>query len=163
MKKQKFLTKLFKEGKLDLVEPSNEISNSYIQKAENCFKSAKLLLSNNLLENSVINSYYAMYNSLLSLLFKIGIKSENHSGSIMLLEEIFNLESLYKIIEKAKEERIDKQYYVETKGAILEKESAKETLENAEDFLMQIKILIESLTNEQITKFRNKFREIIEK
>jgi len=43
MKKQNFLNKLRKEGKLELVESSDEMRLSYLQKAENCFKSAKIL------------------------------------------------------------------------------------------------------------------------
>jgi len=39
MKKQSFLSKLKKECKLELVEPSEEICNSYVEKAENCLKS----------------------------------------------------------------------------------------------------------------------------
>jgi uncharacterized protein (UPF0332 family) len=159
MKKLNFLTKLKQERKLELVEPSEEISDSYLQKANECLASAKLLLTNNLLENSIINSYYTMYNSLLSLLFKTGIKSENHSSSIILLEELFQKEDLYNTISKAKEERIDKQYYVES-TANISNESSQGLLNNSEDFLTEIKLSIESLNTEQINNFRDKFKEI---
>lgn len=56
MKKQNFLSKLKKEGKLGLVEPSEEIKLSYLQKAENCLKSAKILFQNKLYVNCRINS-----------------------------------------------------------------------------------------------------------
>ena len=56
----KFLNKLKKEKKLDLVEPSENICDSYSQKSSDCLKSAKLLLQNNLYENSIGMSYYAM-------------------------------------------------------------------------------------------------------
>jgi uncharacterized protein (UPF0332 family) len=112
MKKLSFLNKLKKEGKLTLVEPSEEICSSYLEKADNCLKSAKLLLQNDLYENSISMSYYTMYNSLVSLLFKIGIKCENHTGSILVFKKLFGRIDLFKIISFAKEERIDKQYYV---------------------------------------------------
>src|SRR3989344_6615258 len=112
MRKLSFLSKLKKEGKLELVEPSEEICKSYIEKADNCLKSAKLLLQNSLYENSVSMSYYAMYNSLTALLFKIGMKCENHAGSIVLFKELLGRADLFKIISFAKEDRIDKQYYV---------------------------------------------------
>ena len=76
MKKLNFLKILKKERKLRLTEPSEEMKSSYLQKAENCLKSAKILSQNNLYENSVSESYYCMYNSLLASLFKVGIKSE---------------------------------------------------------------------------------------
>jgi len=112
MKKQNFLNKLKKERKLELVEPSEEICISYLKKADNCFRSAKLLLQNELCENSISMSYYSMYNSLTSLLFNVSIKSENHSASIIILKKLFGKIDLFKIISFAKDERIDRQYYV---------------------------------------------------
>jgi len=158
MKKQNFLNKLRKEGKLDLVESSEEMKLSYLEKAENCLKSAKILFQNQLYENSVSEAYYCMYNSLLALLFKIGIKSENHSASIIIFKELFNEESLYKIISLAKEERIDKQYYVESKQITkVNKESCNIIIIKAEDFLVKIKVLINQLNNDKITQIRNSF------
>ena len=51
-------------------------------------------------------SYYAMYNKLLSLLYKIGIKSENHFFSIFILKEIFDFDN--ELIVYAKKERIQR-------------------------------------------------------
>ena len=112
MEKPSFLTKLKNERKLESVEPSGGICSSYIEKANNCLKSAKLLLQSNLFENSVSMSYFSMYNSLTALLFKVGIKCENHAGSILVFKKLFGRKDLFKIISFAKEERIDKQYYV---------------------------------------------------
>ena len=87
--KNKFLDELKKEEKLRLLEPSENIQKSYSEKSANSLKSAKLLLQNNLYENSIGMSYYAMYNLLIALLFRVGIKCENHSGSILLLKLLF--------------------------------------------------------------------------
>jgi len=87
--KNKFLNKLKKEETLELVGPSGDICDSYSEKSANCLKSAKLLLQNNLYENSISMSYYAMYNLLLAFLFRVGIKCENHGGSILLLKLLF--------------------------------------------------------------------------
>jgi uncharacterized protein (UPF0332 family) len=158
MKKQSFLSKLKKEGKLELVEPSEEICNSYVEKAENCLKSAKLLLQNNLYENSVSMSYYTMYNSLTALLFKTGIKCGNHAGSILLFKKLFDRINLFKIISFAKEERIDKQYYVTSKQTfVLTKGSAEDMLAKAEDFLIQMKLLIRNITTIEINNIRKRF------
>ena len=159
MKKPSFLNKLKKEGKLELVESSEEICESYIGKANNCLTSSKLLLQHNLYENSVSMSYYAMYNSLTALLFKVGIKCENHAGSIILLKKLFGRRELFRIISFAKKERIDKQYYVE-KNFVLTKESAKDMVVKAEDFLIKMKLLIAELKNEQIDNLREKFEDM---
>jgi uncharacterized protein (UPF0332 family) len=161
MKKPSFLSKLKEEGKLELVEPSEEICKSYMDKADNCLKSAKLLLQHNLYENSVSMSYYAMYNSLTALLFKCGIKCENHAGSIILFKKIFSRADLFRTISFAKEERIDMQYYVASENNfVLTKESAEDMTTKAEDFLVKMKLLIMELKNEQIEKLREKFEKI---
>src|SRR3989339_856965 len=143
MKEINFLKKLKKEGKLELVKSSEEMKSSYLVKAESCFKSAKILFQNQLYENSTSEAYYCIYNSLLALLFKIGIKSENHSASIILFDRLFGNKDLVKIIFWAKEERIDKQYYVETQQVVkVTKESCYEMILKTEDFLVKIKLLI---------------------
>ena len=161
MKKPDFLRKLREERKLEITEPSEEMKMSYLQKAENCLKSAKLLFQNLLYENSTSEAYYCMYNSLLALLFKTGIKSENHSASIIILKRLFNEEPLYKIISFAKEERIDKQYYVESRQIIkVTKESCKSMMLKSEDFFVKMKLLINNLRNEKINSIRNSFENL---
>jgi len=162
MKKQDFLNKVKKEGKIELVEPSEEICKSYLRKADNCLKSAKLLLQNSLYENSISMTYYAMYNSLIALFFWVGIKCENHSASLILFKRLFNRNDLFGIISFAKKERIDKQYYVTTEKDILTKESAEDIYKKAENFLIQIKILINELHTENIEKIRKKFASLFE-
>ena len=158
--RNKFLNKLKNEEKLGLVEPSENIGESYSDKSANCLKSAKLLLQNNLYENSVSMSYYAMYNQLTALLFMAGIKCENHAGSILLLKLLFNEEELFKLISNAKKERIDKQYYVTTEKDEITKEIAEELLKNAENFVLKMKLLIKRLTHEQINEVRKNFENV---
>lgn len=156
----KFLNELKKEKKLELVEPSEDVCNSYSEKSSNCLKSAKLLLQNNLYENSVGQSYYAMYNQLTALLFRVGIKCENHAGSILLLKLLFDKGELFNLISDAKKERIDKQYYVTTEKDDVTKEIADELLKNAENFVLKMKVVIKNLSNDDIDKFREKFKTI---
>lgn len=118
MKELNFLKKLKRKGVTELVEPSEGMKSSYLIKAENCLISAKILFQSELYENSTSEAYYCMYNSLLALLFKIGVKSENHSASIVLFDKLFENKELVKIISWAKEERVDKQYYVETQQIV---------------------------------------------
>jgi len=161
MKKSSFLNKLKNEDKLRLVEPSEEMCSSYLEKSDNCLKSARLLFQNNLYENSISMAYYTMYNSLSALFFKIGIKCENHAGSILLFKKLFIRIDLFKIISFAKEERIDKQYYVTSKtNFVLTKESAQDMIEKAERFLVQIKLIIKNIRNEEVENLRKKFKDI---
>ena len=155
MKKSNFLIKLKIQKRLELVEPSEEIKESYLKKAESNLDSAKILLEKDKLEESIGLSYYSMYNSLLALLFKTGIKSENHSASIILLKEIFNINNTE--IYDAKKERIDKQYYVDFN---VTKQEIEEAIKIAEDFNHQLYDFIEKLTQNKIQEFRGKFQDL---
>ncbi|MBN1645360.1 HEPN domain-containing protein [Candidatus Woesearchaeota archaeon] len=103
MKKISFLIKLNTKRKLEIVELSEEMKNSYIEKSESNLISSKILLKNERLEEAVSLAYYSMYHILAALLFKIGIKRENHSASIILLKEIFDINN--KEIAFAKKEK----------------------------------------------------------
>ena len=156
MTKANFLNKLNKEGKLELVEPSEEMKESYILKSESNMISSKILLNNERLEESVGLAYYSMYHLLIALLFKTGIKSENHSASIILLKKIFEQDN--KDISEAKTERLDKQYYVDF---IITKKDVEDTLRKAEIFNNKMIDFISKINNENIKDYRKKFNNII--
>ena len=161
MKRPGLLNKLKGAKRLEIAEPSEEICTSYLEKANNCLLSAKILLQNNLYENSISEAYYSMYNSLTALLFRTGIKCENHAGSILLLRKVFRRNDLSRAISKAKKERIDKQYYVDSKkDFILTKEIAQEMVKTAEGFLIEMKLFINSMNSSDISRFRESFIEL---
>ena len=92
MKKPNFLNKLKRKEALTLVEPSEEISKSYLIKSEKCIRVAKLAYGAGIYENAVSEAYYSVYNTVMSLFFKCGIKCENHSGAVLLIRDLFKLE-----------------------------------------------------------------------
>jgi uncharacterized protein (UPF0332 family) len=97
-----------------------------------------------------------MYNLVLSLFFKIGIKSENHVISSYLLKKIFSFEN--SLINEAKTERVDKQYYV---GFKISKQEVEDSLIKAEEFNRELKGFILSLGKKDVPVYRNKFQELI--
>ena len=100
-----------------------------------------------------------MYNNLLSLFFKCGIKCENHSASAIILKNYFNQEELYKIFSKAKEERIDKQYYTpDLQKVKLTKELALQTIKDAISFNIKINNLKNSLKSNEISNIRGNLK-----
>lgn len=153
-----FLVKLKEEGKLKLVKPSEIVPQSYLEKSNNSLKAAQLLFDSELYEESVSMSYYGMYHCVLALMFRCGIKCENHAASIILLERLFKEKELSSIISKAKEERIDKQYYVDFQ--ILEGD-AKDMMKIARDFTIQLKLVIEKLNQMDIEGIRERFVQLI--
>lgn len=156
MRKPGFFTKLRYEGKLKLVEPSVEIMNSYLKKSDSHQISAKLLLNNERLEESVSMAYYSMYYMVLALFFRAGIKCENHSAAIILLKELFNIDN--SLISYAKRERIDKQYYVDFS---IVKEEVEELNKAAEIFNSTILDYIEKLNSEIIGQSRKQMEKLL--
>lgn len=158
MKKIKFLVKLNEDGKLGLVEPSTDVSESYLEKSKNSLKAAQVLFDSGLYEESVSMSYYAMYHCLIALMFKCGIKCENHAASIILLDRLFKEGELYLIISEAKEERIDKQYYVDFE---IVKDDAQDMIKTAQGFTTKLKLVIEKLNQENIENTRKTLKQLI--
>jgi len=155
MKKIRFLIKLRKEEKLELVEPSEEIKESYILKSQSNLVSSKILLENNKLEEAVALTYYSMYHIVTALFSKVGIKCENHASTIILLKELFNIENAD--ISSAKAERIDKQYYTNFHITKLE---LIEAIKNAEIFNSKILDFVSKVANKDIKIYREKFNEL---
>jgi uncharacterized protein (UPF0332 family) len=160
MKSLDFLRKLKKEGKLEIVEPSEEIALSYEKKSAECREVAKLTFDNHFFESAITQSYYAMYNALLSLFFTCGIKCENHTAAAILIKDFFNQKELYDIFSRAKEERIDKQYYTSTSQTNpATKESTITSIQMMTYFNPRIIALKNNLKNKEIEHIRAAIKE----
>ena len=95
-----------------------------------------------------------MYNMLTALLYKVGIKCENHSASILILKELFCIENS-KIIF-AKRERVDKQYYVDFK---ITKEEVGNMIKSAEQFNSMLYDFSDKLTTKEALEHRKEFED----
>lgn len=154
-KEEGFLNKLFHEGRIQIVEPNDNVSLSYINKSDSYLTSAKILFENKKIEETVSMAYYSMYYMLMALLFKTGIKCENHSASIILLNKIFQIDNS-KIFE-AKKERIDKQYYVDF--AISSQEVFK-MIKDAESFNSDILWTMEHMNTEELKRYQSRISKL---
>ncbi len=85
-----FIKQLIKEKKIKITEPSNEMAESYIKKSHKSLISSKIVQKVENYDDAIALTYYSMYYSALALLYKCGIKSENHTGTIIILKEIFD-------------------------------------------------------------------------
>ena len=154
--RQGFLQKLHKEGALQMVAPSDEMKIAYTRKSESHLTSARLLLENDLFEQSVSMAYYSMYYSVLALFFATGIKCENHTAAIILLKDVFAIDNTD--LEHAKTERIDKQYYV-TSAPI--RDDVVSLISTAESFNAALLDVTDRLTTEKKENYRKKFTGMI--
>jgi uncharacterized protein (UPF0332 family) len=147
-----FLSELTKEGRLTLVEPSATLAHAYRKKSRNSLDAAKLLRENDLLEEATTMVYYSMYHEALSLFFLTGIKSENHTATILLLQDVFAIKN-NPIIE-AKRERIEKQYYADTVVAL---HDVNRLVRTAEEFIITIEDAKDHLTEATVRQHRKDF------
>ena len=156
MRRHPFLSKLAREGVVRLVQPSESVKDSYVKKSEEYLSSAKLLLEKGKLETPVSLAYYSMYYSALALLFSVGIKCENHSAALILLDNVFGIDT--RDLAKAKTERIDKQYYV---GFSIAKVDVEALIMEAERFNSETLDFIDRLNNERIEGYRKTLKMLL--
>ncbi|MCC7574670.1 HEPN domain-containing protein [Candidatus Woesearchaeota archaeon] len=150
-----FIKKLKKEEKIKITEPSQEICFAYLEKSEKSLISAKTLTKIENYDDAVALTYYSMYYCSLALLYKIGIKSENHTATIILLKEFFKIDN--KKLQEAKKERVDKQYYTDFKAT---KEDVKKGIIIAEEFNTEIREKIATLKKTEIQKIQEKIKQL---
>jgi uncharacterized protein (UPF0332 family) len=157
MKKQEVsLKKLWKLKILQIVEPTENLKNAYLQKAEDSLNSSKILLENKQYSDSLALSYFSMYNSVLALLYLVGVKSENHNASIFLLKQIFGIDN--ESLKKAKSERRDSQYYPNT---LISKKDVLESIKITELFNTEILDFINKINTEDKEGYLKKLKNIL--
>jgi len=74
---------------------------------------------------------------------------------------LFDKSDLFNLISEAKKERIDKQYYITTEKDMITKESTQELIRNAEDFCVNLKLVVKNLNTENIDKIRMDFKLLV--
>ena len=137
---------------MKFAEPSNELAEEYFRNAEETLRVTNLIKDSGSNMWLATQKYYTEYLAAYALLMKIGIKSEIHSCTIeviKLLEQKKFLDfNFSKILEDDKELRIDNQYYLKNRPVDFDPKRIS-------GMLLQIRSLLDSLTEEQITKIRN--------
>ena len=156
MTRQDFLRKLNRKKALQLIKPSPEIRDVYQRKSQSRLESARHLLSIDKFEESTEMAYFSMFHSVMALFFACGIKCENHTVAGWLLADVFDLDNT--VLESARKERLDKEYYVPAAPVRPEVESLIRT---AESFNGVLTDKIERLTLEDIEDYRIRFKNLL--
>lgn len=158
MSDEKFLLGLKAKRRIELVEPSFILKDSYIKKSDSSIESAKILLENKKFEESVVLIYYSMYHMLTALLYLNGIKCENHAGSIILLKDLFNIDNSE--ISSAKSERVDKQYYTDFS---IKAQEVMLAVKDAEQFNAELLDFISRIGNKDVIDYRQRLNNMLNK
>jgi len=143
------------------VEPNEDLAKAYLKKAISALNTMTAELKIQETDWIVTTAYYARYFALYSLLMKIGVKSEIHDCTIRMgryLSEngILN-KNLIDDIEKAKQTRVDMQYYVAREFCVRE---TKNNVESARKFVLDIEKETGNLTTDKVNFLRDRLKKM---
>ena len=74
------------EKRMKRISPNNKLSKEHVEKAKHNLKAADFNIQGGFSDWAVSQLYYAMYHSLLAVLFKKGFESKNHECTINAIE-----------------------------------------------------------------------------
>lgn len=187
MKAKDILLRALKRTKeergLRLITPNDYLSNGHIKKADHNLIVMTDLSKLGHEDWTVITAYYAMYQSALALLTKIGLQSKDHATTASVLEYFFGKQISKELIEKFNElkgrkDRIEaitiEEKYINYLWRV---KRARETVQygisityketdvimsNARDFVTKIKLVISEVDERLIEAISKKIKELKE-
>lgn len=154
--KEKINWCLAKKTRMKKIKPDITLSRMHMKKAKHNLKAAVYNIKGGFSDWGVSQLYYAMYHSLLSILFRLGYESKNHECTITAVEYLIELEKINLDLKDiafirtteqmtpkdAKSLREEFQYG--TKTSVNEK-LLKEILDNAKKILEKVEIALSKL------------------
>jgi len=145
-----------KDG-IKLIEPSDNLSLSYMQMADNALGTMNRERKYNL-TFAISAGYYSMYYSLYSVLMKLGVKCEIHSCTLefmkVLLSEFYTKED-FKIISKAFDLRNIAQYYVDK---VIDTKESDMIMSKAPLFVNTSKDVLSKINESDVKKIRGSLK-----
>jgi len=139
-----------KDG-LKIVEPNERLSKSYLEQAKSSLLRAKKNFEDKDLLWATVAVYYAEYYATYSFLQRIGLKCENHSCSVLVVEVLLG-EDKTKIIKEHKDKRIDAQYYMK----VDQENKVEAMLTEAQNFISDFDELVSNLSETEIKGYRDR-------
>ncbi|MBI5398358.1 hypothetical protein HZB03_02740 [Candidatus Woesearchaeota archaeon] len=143
---------------LELVEPNNNMSQSYLQMAEESIRVLQNIKDSQIW--TATTTYYIFYYSLYAFMLRAGIKCEIHSCSIefmkQFLTEHYTNEDI-SMIQKAFQARIDLQYYADRP---VDQAMINETKKYCKEFYIKTKLAISTLSEDSIHTIREELVQI---
>jgi len=141
--------------------PNSDLADVYLNKSRSALNMLSSAIEKNELDWMLDTSYYAKYFAVYSLFMKAGIKSEIHDCTIAILNSVFVKQSiisqeLASELKKSKELRVESLYYDKELG----KEEISFHAEKAPDYHLELKSVIERLTEKKIALIREEFRRL---
>lgn len=147
-----------KKGGIEFVEPSDNLANGYISKAEESLEALQKVKGNR--DWTVSTAYYSMYFSIYSILMKIGVKCEIHACTIEFMKRFLTpyfTPVECKFLSQSLQARIDTQYYVdrEVKDIFID-----EMVKIAPQFIVKCKEVLAKIKESEIKAIRSQLNKI---
>lgn len=146
----------FSKKEVKLIEPNENLSNEYLKSAEETLLVLRDIKGRSNMWLATMK-YYCEYFAVYALLMRLGIKSEIHECTIEIVKflekEGILSRGIAKTLEADKELRIDNQYYLKNRKVII-------NFDRLRDLILELKEIINTLTNNEILKVRTKIKEI---
>ena len=136
------------EKRMKKISPNSKLSKEHIGKAKHNLKAAEFNISGGFSDWAVSQLYYAMYHSLLAVLFKKGFESKNHECTITVIESLI----------EEKEINLDKEYIAFIRTT--EQMTQKDAKSLREEFQYGTKTEVNKILLNELIK---KSKEIVEK
>ncbi len=147
---------LSKKTRMSKIKPNDKLSEEHIKKAKHNLKAADYNIQGGFSNWGVSQSYYAMYHSLLSILFKMGYESKNHECTINAVEYLIEKEKINLDLKDmafirtteqmtskdAKSLREEFQYGTET---TVNEKLLKDLLDNAKNVVEKVEVALSEL------------------
>ncbi len=147
-----------------IIEPNPNLAKAYLQKAISALNTMTAAAKINETDWILTTAYYARYFALYALLVKIGVKSEIHDCTISIAKLLANNgilnNALVGDLARAKQTRVDTQYYVQTQQST---RAVKTNIEAARRFVLETEKAIDKLTIEQVNAVREQLLKLKEK
>ncbi len=141
---------------LKLIKPNKNLSESYLKMAKDTIKLIDDISSSKNILWITVMCYYSSYYCVESFLSLIGVKSENHTCSILLTKYLLGEEKT-KIIEQEKRKRIDAQYY----NKFVSSGELSSMNNDSKNFLISFEYLINNLDEEKIKEYKDKIKALL--
>jgi uncharacterized protein (UPF0332 family) len=130
---------------------AKKLAEQEIKSSQERLEAAEILLKNGKIVDSISRAYYAMFHAARALLYLYGVEPRTHEGVIrefsrIIIEEKLMDKKFGRNLRQTFEMRESSDYRV---GVIFEEEDAKDVLEKAKEFVMQIKKISEKIIKEK--------------
>ena len=139
-----------KQG-IEIISPNDNLAEEYYQNAEETLRVINLIKNSGSNMWLATQKYYAEYLAAYAILMKIGVKSEIHTCTIVLIEFLEKQNiipfSFSKQLTDDKQLRIDNQYYLKNRPVPIDGKSLAH-------LLLTVRNVLDTLSQEKISEIR---------